>query len=267
MDYPELRFFDNILIHRTARDIIRNRSTNRNDVRDEALSGLRLDGVVNVLDIGCGFGFMAEKYATMISPAARVTGIDLFENNRSPFEEIIRGSGRVPEFLCREITTSLPFDDRSCDLVIASYSLYFFPYVLPEVSRIMTDDGMFISITHSENSFTGLYQVMGLTSENSLHPELLKKFSTENGLEKLKPYFRNVFMKEYRNSLIFEEKHAHELLTYALFKLPLLLKNIDADNRLPRNLEKNVQKNLEEKKCIIIEKNDAIFHCRGPLCR
>ena len=39
---------------------------------------------------------------------------------------------------------------RSFDLIICSYALYFFAGMIPEISRILKRDGIFITITHSQ---------------------------------------------------------------------------------------------------------------------
>lgn len=267
MDYEKLKPFADISSHHKANSIIRERSVNKVDIRDFAFDGLDIGNAERVLDLGCGFGFMAEKYIRTVSPAARVTGIDICEENRTPFLSIIGDAGRSGMFMGYEITSKLPFDDAAFDLIISSYSLYFFPRIIAEVARVLTGDGCFIVITHSEDSFTGLYRTVGLSIADSVHRELLMQFSAENGYEKLRTHFSDIMRMDYENRLEFREEHAGELLDYAAFKLPLLLSRIDMSRGLPAQYRNTILENLKRHGIVVIEKNDSVFQCRGPRCR
>ncbi len=252
--------------HSVSRDIIRRHSSNKSDVRATALEGIGLESVKAILDLGCGFGFMAEKIVEITAPGVRITGIDACPENEEAFLSVFQRAGREAEFLLYEISTSLPFDAERFDLVISSYSLYFFPGIIPDVARIMKKDGVFVVITHSRTSFTGLYEAMGIRRRDSEIPRLLRAFSAENGEEKLSRSFREIERIDFPNTLSFNEKDFNDLMLYAGFKLPLLLRESERCDLLPDKYKKKLLFSLSDKKEILIDKNDAVFRCRRPLC-
>ena len=58
-----VKVYGNINQHRSIADLIRKRSTNKRDVRDVALENTDLKARLNILDLGCGFGFFTEALA------------------------------------------------------------------------------------------------------------------------------------------------------------------------------------------------------------
>ncbi len=266
MPGPLLTPFTDPETHSVSRDIIFRHSSNKNDVRDVALERVDFGGVTKVLDLGCGFGFIAEKIVEKTAPGTRIFGVDACPQNEKAFLSVFKESGREAEFLLYKISTSLPFDSGSFDLVVSSYSLYFFPGIIPDVARMLKREGTFIVITHSQTSFSGLYEAMGIRREDSDIPGLLKQFSAENGEEKLSPSFEEIEKIDFPNTLSFDEKHFNDLAVYAGFKLPLLLKECDICSLLPDEYKRKLLYRLSDKKVIVIDKNDAVFRCRRPLC-
>ncbi len=252
--------------HSGSRDIILRHSSNKSDVRALALKGIGLESLKAVLDLGCGFGFMAEKMVEMTAPGVRITGMDACKENEEAFLSVFQRAGREAEFLLYEISDSLPFDPESFDLVISSYSIYFFPGIIPDVARVLRKEGLFLVITHSRSSFTGLYEAMGISRKDSEIPRLLRAFSAENGEEKLSRSFRDIERIDFPNTLSFTERDFNDLMLYAGFKLPLLLRDCDNHGLLPDAYKKRLLFSLSDKKEILIDKNDTIFRCRGPLC-
>jgi SAM-dependent methyltransferase len=266
MTGPLLSPFTDPETHSISKDIIFRHSSNKNDVRSVALEGIDFSKVKSILDLGCGFGFMAEKIIEKTTPGTRVSGVDACEQNEKAFLSVFQKAGREAEFLFQEITTTLPFASENFDLAVSSYSLYFFPGIIPDVARMLKKEGTFIVITHSQTSFAGLYEAMGIKREDSEIPGLLRQFSSENGEEKLSACFGDIERIDFPNTLSFHEKHFNDLVIYAGFKLPLLLKECDICSLLPDVYKRKLLYSLSDKKMIVINKNDAIFRCRRPLC-
>ena len=109
-----------------TRYIIKNYSTNKKDIRDVAIEGMNLKNVKTVLELGCGYGFFIEKLKGLLNDSAVVIGIDMVENNREPFLHSVASIQYKGEFITgrAEIIRKMP--DESFDLIITSYSLYFF---------------------------------------------------------------------------------------------------------------------------------------------
>jgi len=258
--------FDSPSAHETVSAIIRRRSTNNTDVREAALRDLDLSFAKDILDLGCGFGFMAEALAERAAPDARVVGVDVWRSNESPFLERVGATGRKPSFACMHVDSKLPWPDRAFDLVVCSYSLYFFLDVLPEVARVLAPHGLFLALTHSKDSFVGLLRAAGLAEAESELLSLSRRFSAENGRNLLDRWFGDVTRIDYHNSLRFKTEHVDELLAYLEFKLPLLVPGSKPHDSVPEDLASFARASLSRTGEVIVEKNDATFRCRSPLC-
>jgi len=264
---PSVWPFQSPSAHESVSGIIRRRSTNSTDVRLAAIGDLDLASARKVLDLGCGFGFMAEALGDCIAPDAEIVGIDLWPTNEAPFLAKVSATGRRGRFFCAEVGSTFPCPDGTYDLVVSSYSLYFFVGALPEVARILAPEGLFLAITHSERSFIGLLRAAGLHPDKSPLLSLGHRFSAENGREQLGEWFGEVNRVDYQNSLHFDAEHADELLAYLRFKLPLMVAGVSPGDDLPKEIETAARGALSRFGAVVVEKDDAIFRCRRPVCR
>jgi ubiquinone/menaquinone biosynthesis C-methylase UbiE len=253
--------------HETISAIIRRRSTNDTDVRDTALDGLDLSSAKKILDLGCGFGFMSEAVARRAAPDAHVTGVDVWRANGLPFRDRVTATGRCASFVCSHVGSTLPWPEHSFDLVVCSYSLYFFVEVLPEVARVLAPHGRLLALTHTEGSIVSLLRVAGLPEEGSSLLALARRFSAGNGLDQLSRWFRQVERIDYHNALRFDTGHLEDLLTYLRFKLPLLVPDAQPGDDLPEALARFARDSLADGGQVLVVKDDAVFHCGSPLCR
>jgi len=266
MSEPSTTSFENPDRHADASDIIRRHSTNPTDVRDAVLADLDLGFARQVLDLGCGFGFMAEALARRVAPQAQIIGIDACAANEAPFLARVAATGRTGRFVCRRIKAQLDWPDHSLDLIVASYSLYFFPDVLPDIARVLAPHGLFLAVTHTESSCRALLRAAGLTLTD---PRLLgdiRNFSVESAPRLLAPWFAEAERIDYQNALTFTRDQYDDFLTYLRFKLPLLLPESEPGGEIPRPLAKSIRAALVRQPSVKLEKNDAVFRCRGPRC-
>lgn len=262
-----LRFFASPAEHAAVSEIIHRRSDNPTDIRDTALAGLDLSGAHRILDLGCGFGYMTAKVLPRVAPDASVIGVDACEENRGPFRNLVVGTGRQAEFHTLTLRTSLPWADQSFDLILATYSLYFFPGVIGDIARVLRPDGLFLTIAHSEASFGALYSVAGVNPVSNPLLALLRKFSAENGRAQLSEHFENIEQRVYRNSLRFGPEHAGELWQFVRFKLPLIQSQDQIPDVMPLEYRKRLTAQQGGALDFIVEKDDAIFRCRKPRTR
>ncbi len=258
--------FQNPANHERVSGIIRQRSTNRADVREVALRGLDLSKASEILDLGCGFGFMAGAVATRAAPDAQVLGVDAWPANEAPFVDKVTATGRTARFEQMYVDAKLPWPDQRFDMVVCSYSLYFFVDVLPEVARVLTPNGLFLTVTHSQHSFLTLLRAAGLAEDGSELIALARQFSAENGQAILSRFFGDVSQLDYRNSLRFSADYLDELLAYLRFKLPLLVPGAKPGDELPEALAHSARESLSRTGEVIVEKSDAVFRCRHPQC-
>jgi len=263
--------------HIGKRRHIRRYSENRDDIRDVALRGLDVTGTVRALDLGCSYGFFTEKLVRCLGPQADITGIDLIdEGNRACFLRILRDAGSSGRFIAGKADLIKTMADGSFDLVAASYSLYFFPHLIGEISRILSRDGVFVALTHTEDSLKeliGLIPLPGSGEEVRREPaisRLFRVFSMENGEERLKDYFGTIERIPYPNRLVFPLEHIEDCYDYVLKKRTLMFKEtLDTDpGRLDGIVEeffRRVRASAREKRVLEITKDDCVFRCRDPL--
>jgi ubiquinone/menaquinone biosynthesis C-methylase UbiE len=92
-----------------------------------------------VLDVACGTGILAREIASRIALTERIAGID-------PSPGMVAVAARIaPEIEWREgVAESLPFPDRSFDVVVSQFGLMFFAdrhQALREMGRVLVHGG------------------------------------------------------------------------------------------------------------------------------
>jgi hypothetical protein len=165
----------------------------------------------------------------------------------------------------------------SFDLIITSYSLYFFPHLVDEISRILSPNGAFIAITHSENTLHEAIDIikhcmkeigLEINDETILH-KLFYSFSSEHGLEQLQKHFNKIEKINYNNSMIFNYNNINDCIYYIQKKRNLVYKEV---------FESMPEKIAETEQCVestIIQqarqygemklnKDDGVFRCFRP---
>ncbi len=257
-----------------SKDIIKTYSTNKEDVRNTALDGLDLTGFVTILELGCGYGFFIESLRNRLNMNAHISGIDIVRNNREAYLHNISSAGYTGGFIQGSVDQIADFADEKYDLIIASYSLYFFPHLIPQISRILKKNGLFITITHSDLSLQAAIDIIVKSlslADINVHDELaitslFKNFSTQNGYAKLSPYFSKIDMINYRNSLIFPAEKIDDCMDYIEKKRYLIYKEILDEN--PDKIDKYKQIFYNEiasysllNHGIILNKDDSVFRC------
>lgn len=270
--------YENIDDHLSTRQIIRRFSENKNDIRVLTLQQCDLLNCKNILDLGCGYGFFTEALSNRISPQAHITGIDVIGgDNKKMFLSTCAQSGYAATFIEDTANIISEFPDASYDCVIASYSLYFFPHLIEHIARILTGDGIFITLTHSENTLAqittlfmeSIQHILSL-GDSSLHIiKLFQAFSAENGFLKLRPYFDYITYIRYPNNLIFKSSDIDHCIHYIQKKQYLFFKDIasfdrEEYNALIDDFYNRLRWHAASYKEFVVNKDDAIFIARNP---
>jgi SAM-dependent methyltransferase len=203
---------------------------------------------------------MAEALAPRVAPDARFLGVDACVANAVPF---LQRAGRA-RFESRRLTDSLPWPDAHFDLVVCSYSLYFFPAVLPEIARVLRPDGRLLVLTHSVRSFVELLAAAGLDPERSPLLALVCRFPAEGAEDRLSRHFAEVDRVDYPNALRFGPDDLAEAETYLRFKLPLLHGAAPEAPELLASARAAIQSWLRAHGELVVTKDDAGFRCRRP---
>jgi len=257
-----LKSYEQPTAHEVASAVIRRRSTNPVDVREHILTGRDLSWVSRVLDLGCGFGFMAERLAPLLSEDAVIWGVDLSGANRDEFLRRVRAQGRSARFIAMRLHDRLEWETGAFDLIVSSYSLYFFPGLVPEIARVLGRRGLFLALTHTQESQRDLLHRLQVPEGESPLVGLVGRFSAENALALLRPAFKYVERVDYPNALTFTVDDIEDLVTYLRFKL-LLASESASVVTIPS--ARHLSHLLSVDRPLVIRKDDAAFWCRGPL--
>ena len=152
--------FTDTKMHETVAGIIYKQSTNKLDVRAVALDGLQFQNAKTILDLGCGFGFFTRSLKDRVNTEANILGIDQCADYQNAYHNSSVIAGLKGDFkgAGAEYLHDLP--SNSFDLIICSYALYFFPEIIPQISRILEPTGIFVTITHSDNHLFELFSLV-----------------------------------------------------------------------------------------------------------
>jgi len=264
--------------HRHTKKIIQDYAINQRDIREVALDGLDLSHVKDMLDLGCGYGFFTEGLKGRLDKSAHITGMDLIDrNNRESFLDTVNSIGYQGEFI--QGRADLIREMKGClfDLVVASYSLYFFPHVIPDIARVLKPQGIFITVTHSRYSLQEVTKfVPACMKKIGMQPpeeimisKLFNAFSLEEGGTLLCPYFNQVEQIPYKNDLIFPFDQVDDCINYLDKKRHLIFKEVS--DTLPGRVDDMIsyfnryvfEQGLVNGE-IFLTKDDAVFRCFGP---
>ncbi|TFG38355.1 MAG: NUDIX domain-containing protein [Syntrophobacterales bacterium] len=272
------RTYESIQNHVRTKRIILNYSQNTGDIREVALEGLDLSRVRNVLDMGCGYGFFTESLKGLLKEETHIVGMDVIDHkNRESFLTTVTNMGYKGDFIAENANRIKTMEDSSFDLVIASYSLYFFPHLIGEIARILAEDGIFIAVTHTESSLKEAIQIIPVCMEGLgmmppdeiLISKLFKAFSMENGKARLDPYFGEIEKIVFENSLTFPLENVDDCIEYLDKKKHLLFKDIldnypDKMDALILSFNSSIHESAQRGKEIALTKDDVVFRCYKP---
>ena len=275
IDHRKLaEIFTDTLHHKTVAEIVRAYSTNKLDVSDVALDGLQLQFSSSALDIGCGFGFFTLALKGRLNPGSNILGIDFCTKYKTSYLESCKIAGLRGEFSGFDEKALMTIPADSIDLIICSYALYFFPEIIPEISRILKPSGVFVIITHSENHLKEIisflretFDILGIQKPDSLPcQDLMNNFTNSNGDGLLSPWFGQVEEKEYPNSLRFTTNDFEDLEKYFRFKQSHFIPDyLDNKSLIFKKIISNLREHLQSGTPFSITKDDTIFICKEPL--
>jgi ubiquinone/menaquinone biosynthesis C-methylase UbiE len=260
--------------HLESSKIIIAHSTNKEDIREFALCNLNVKNAMQIIDLGCGFGFFTQALKNKINSNAIVTGIDCLAEYRQPFLKLCRGLGFNGQFYDSGTDALSNFKSASVDLVLSSFSIYFFPEIISAVASVLRKTGTFIIITHFSSHLhelttmiSEIFKDIGYTQPGPFpHDKLISNFPAEEGISRLSDYFAKIEKRDYENELVFTKESVDELMTYIAYKRSFFIpENIQMNPTLSGRFEKGILQKVLRKKEFRITKKDAIFICTHPL--
>lgn len=245
-----IKSYSNTDLHRKIGDIIENHSSNKEEIRKIAAGLVDWQRVHAILDLGCGYGWFEEALDGAFD---LVCGVDCLGENRAGFLGTAEKTAKEAIFLQAHLPAAIEMPSGRFDLIVAAYSLYFFPEMIREVRRLLNDGGQFLVITHSESmlaegekyfDFSGLRKV-------------IQRFSAENGEALLREHFPGAAFVDYCNAIVFGRDDSNDLAQYIEFKREFI--SVDAN---PELVKKKMLAELERQGELRFNKNDRIFIVR-----
>lgn len=85
-----LQVFKKVQEHRRIERLIRQFSTNKDDIRITALNQVDLTDCQNVLELGCAFGSFTEALKDRLHPEAKITGLDIVPEYKPFFSGVLQ---------------------------------------------------------------------------------------------------------------------------------------------------------------------------------
>ncbi len=173
----------------------------------------------DVLEVGSGTGRFWSDNIDRIPAGWDVTLSDVSPGMVEEAREGLVDAGRVFSFEVLD-ASSVPFEDDSFDLVIASYMLYHVPDVdsaLVEISRVLRSGGVLIASTNSEQHIAEIREIQtrfgpGGSAADSVNR--LNSFSMETGEAQLRKRFGDV--ATFNDSEVLAVDDAEILVSYVL---------------------------------------------------
>jgi ubiquinone/menaquinone biosynthesis C-methylase UbiE len=153
------KVFRNVQKHRLIEQLIRQFSTNKEDIRKNALLPADISSCQNILELGCAFGSFTESLKGRLHPEARINGWDIVPEYKPFFLEACKRAGYEGTFSSSGVNKIKKYPAHSFDLVICSFALYFFADMIPEIARVLKKDGKFITITHCQSNMRELIAI------------------------------------------------------------------------------------------------------------
>lgn len=175
-------------------------STNKIGFANWIFSNYRVEDGMKILELGCGTGSMWKGREDLIKRSSKIILSDFSEGMVEQSKNTIGEYDNV-DYMVIDIQ-NIPFEDDSFDIVIANMMLYHVPDIdkgLSEVRRVLKDGGNFYAATYGEHGI--MEHVAKLLGRYGVTDTTSRAFTLQNGQKILEPYFDNVKMLRYEDSL------------------------------------------------------------------
>lgn len=207
-----------------------------------------------VLEVGAGPGGYWPEVIDLIDDSWDITVTDLSNGMVDQARERLERLGRPLAVLQADVQT-LPFDERSFDVVLANFMLYHVPdrqRALSEIHRVLRPGGKFYAMTNGRNHMRELNQLVESVAPGAVREEE-SGFSLENGADQLDPWFDDVRLTRYPDSLHVTE--VEPLVTYVRSYAPLSAEQESA-------LRNRIEDVLAQRGAVEITKDPGLFSAK-----
>ena len=170
------------------------------NIYTHALRALKLTGLENILEVGCGDGSVLLSLRKQMHHQGGLTGLEINDTIVSPTKDYLSAHAELKpiDFIVGS-ADRLPIKSNSVDIILAFFMLYHMPVIpkaLSELRRVLVPHGkVIVSTTSSNNRPKGkaLKLKMADIARVSLpYSKLSDPFNLENGQKQLEEVFKVV---------------------------------------------------------------------------
>lgn len=208
----------------------------------------------NILELGCGSAALWKESAERIPAGWAVTLTDLSDGMLDAAWRNLIVTGRGFKFEKAD-AQSIPYADKTFDVVIANHVLYHVPdrkRALQEIRRVLKSDGVFFAATLGENHMREMWDVLERVSAAKRYT-ITSAFALQNGQEQLREFFSQVETFHYPDSLRVTDLSA--LMAY----VRSMASAADLQDKAFKAIENEFAALLERDGAILIEKAAVLF--------
>jgi SAM-dependent methyltransferase len=218
---------------------------------DRLLAGIPAQA--DVLELGCGPGWLWQAYTARVPAGWRVTLTDF-----SPgMVEAARANVTLPSVRFELVDAQhIPYANASFDAVVANHMLYHVPdrpRALQEIHRVLRPGGRLFAATNGDNHMRELDELARRISGNAPGDRASLAFNLENGAAQLEPYFRDTRTERFPDAL--EVTDADAAVDYVR-SAPSIYAFTDAHSA---ELRRQVQAAIDQRGALHVSKSPGLF--------
>ena len=180
-------------------------STNPASYPGWVFDGYDFDEHADVLEVGCGNGMMWLENADRIPDGWTLTLTDLSDGMVRAARDALGDRARYEVASVED----LPFPDESFDAVVANHMLFHVEdrqHALSEIRRVLRPGGRFVATTIGRDHMRQLRELA--PPRNSIWAKTRERFTIETARDELAPFFAEVQIERYTDSLEVTEADA-----------------------------------------------------------
>lgn len=216
---------------------------------------LKLPEDANILELGCGPGYLWQENISRIPAGWRITLSDLSSGMLDAAWRNLVVTGRNFQF--REIDAqSIPFENEAFDAVIANHMLYHVPdrpKGLSEIRRVLKPKGHLFATTIGESHLKEISIWIRRIHPGTDFVSFGSPFTLDNGLEQLEQFFSQVTLARYADSL-----HVTDVKPILAFIRSTVQASEIWEDEIVK-LESELEQELRENGRIFISKDSGLF--------
>jgi ubiquinone/menaquinone biosynthesis C-methylase UbiE len=214
-----------------------------------------LPAQARVLELGCGAGSLWSSCPERIPAGWSITLSDFSTGMLDSAWRNLVTLGRSFKF--EQIDAqSIPYNDETFDIAIANHMLYHVPdrpKALGEIRRVLRPDGHLVATTVGANHLKEMdswFECLDATMDMAA---FRNPFTLENGLEQMQPFFGQIEIRHYVDSLRITE--IPPLMAY----LKSSIRTGDVPEAALKALEQELDGRLQAEGAILVTKDTGLF--------